>query len=87
MLGTAKKFATSVLPAIIKPLRVLWNEIIGFFFIVLAVWSIPAAVRSLMNFNGDIVGLGRIFLTLTFGLIMLAYGLYSFFRARKINKA
>lgn len=87
MLGTAKKFASTVVPAIIKPLRVLWNEIIGFFFIVLALWSLPSAVRSLRNFDGDPAGLGRIFLTLAFLLIMLAYGLYSFLRARKINKA
>lgn len=87
MIGTAKKFATNVFPAIIKPLRVLWNEIIGFFFIVLALWALPSAIRSLMNFTGDIAGLGRIFLTITFGIIMLGYGLYSFWRARKINKA
>ncbi len=86
MLGTAKKFAAEVLPAIIKPLRVLWNEIIGFFFIVLALWSIPSAYRSLTTFNGDIVGLGRIFLTMIFGVIMLGYGIYSFVRARKIGK-
>jgi hypothetical protein len=87
MIGTAKKFATTVIPGIVKPLRVLWNEIIGFFFIVLAVWSIPSAYRSLVNFQGDIIGLGRIFLTMIFGLIMLGYGVYSFLRARKINRA
>lgn len=86
MFTKAKKFADSVLPAVIKPLRVLWNEIIGFFFIVLALLAIPAAYRSMASFNGDIVGLGRIFLTAVFGLVMLAYGVHSFLRARKINK-
>ncbi|MBM3736764.1 MAG: hypothetical protein FJW39_13360 [Acidobacteria bacterium] len=86
MLGTARKFVSSVVPAIVKPLRVLWNEIIGFFFIVLALLAIPSAYRSMSTFNGDIVGLGRIVLTAIFGLVMLAYGVYSFRRARRINK-
>jgi hypothetical protein len=50
------------------------------------VLTIPSAYRSMASFNGDIVGLGRIFLTAIFGLVMLAYGIHSFLRARKINK-
>ena len=85
MLDVAKKFVDSVVPAVIKPLRVLWNEIIAFVFFVLAAVTLPSAWRSYKNFNGDFENLGRLVMTAIFGLVMLAYGLHSLFRARKLD--
>ena len=87
MFALARKFFDHVIPGIIRPLRVLWNEVIGFFFLVLAIWSLPTAYRSFNNFNGELDGLARIFLTAIFGLVMLFFGIYSFRRARKIGKS
>jgi hypothetical protein len=70
-----------------KPLRVLWNEIIAFFFFVMAVVALPATYRAIRDFNGELDVLGRIFLTGTFALVMGGYGVYSFVRARKIGKS
>ena len=86
MMGLIRTFLASVLPGIMKPLRVLWNEIIAFFFFVMAVIAVPATYRAVRDFNGEIEVLGRIFLTGTFALVMGGYGIYSFFRARKIGK-
>ena len=86
MMGLNRTFLASVLPGIMKPLRVLWNEIIAFFFFVMAVIAVPATYRAVRDFNGEIEVLGRIFLTGTFALVMGGYGIYSFFRARKIGK-
>jgi hypothetical protein len=85
--GLVRAFVASVLPAVLKPLRVLWNEIIAFFFFVMAVAAIPSAYRAVRDFNGELDMLGRIFLTGIFVVVMAGYGFYSFFRARKIGKS
>jgi hypothetical protein len=87
MIDVARKFAQTVLPGVIKPLRVLWNEIVAFLFFLLAVAALPSTYRSAQKFDGDLGDLFRIVMTGTFGLVMLAYGLYSLFRARKIGKS
>lgn len=87
MMGLIRTFLATVLPGIMKPLRVLWNEIVAFFFFVMAVVAIPATYRAIRDFNGELEVLGRIFLTGTFALVMGGYGVYSFFRARKIGKS
>lgn len=86
MLGIARKFAETVLPGVLKPLRILWNEIIAFFFFILAVMAVPSLFKAVRSFNGELDALGRILLTGTFAAVMAAYGLYSLFRARKIGK-
>ncbi len=83
---TGKKFAQHVLPGVIKPLRVLWNEFIAFLFFALAVLAVPSAYRSVKSFDGDAQGLFRILLSSGFALIMLIFGVTSFLRARKISR-
>jgi hypothetical protein len=85
-LGLFRTFAATVLPGVIKPLRVLWNEIIAFFFFVMAVMAVPSTYRAIKSFNGELDILGRILLTGSFALVMGGYGIYSFVRARKIDK-
>jgi hypothetical protein len=85
--GLLRTFASTVVPGILKPLRVLWNEIIAFFFFVMAALAILPTWRAVRDFNGELDVLGRIFLTGSFALVMAGYGLYSILRARKINKS
>ena len=87
MFRLAGKLFSNVMPAVIRPLRILWNEIIGFFFLVFAVWAIPSAWRSYRTFDGDLEDFMRIFLTGIFVVMMLGFGIYSFFRARKISRS
>ena len=46
MFAKAKKLVVHVLPGIARPIHILWNQVIGFFFLVLAVLPVPAAIRS-----------------------------------------
>jgi hypothetical protein len=71
-----------VVPGVARPLQILWNQVIGFFFIVLAVAAIPSVVR---NFR-DPGGMPRLFLSVPFVLVMAAFAVTSFLRARKINR-
>ena len=82
-----RKFLSHVMPGIIRPLRVLWNEIIGFIFLVLAVWAIPSAVRNARDFDGDAESFFRVVLSFSFAGLMTYFGIASFLRARRISRS
>jgi hypothetical protein len=82
-----KKFVRHVVPGVIKPIRVLWNEVIGFVFLVLAVvmgFSTYRKFGDLQQTGGSPLPLIAGFL---FSALMLYFGLSSFFRARKISRS
>ena len=87
----ASEFAKHVVPAVLKPARTLWNEIIGFFFLCLAVLFGSGLVRAYLAMSsgpkedfGDLLRLvGSGFLT----ALMLYFGITSFLRARKISRS
>ena len=81
-----RQFVKHVLPAIIRPLRVLWNQVIGFLFLVLAAWAVPRGVRCVREFDGDLGSISRLLLTSLFIVIMGGFGIYSFWRAHKAAK-
>jgi hypothetical protein len=83
MFSTAKKFIGHVMPGVIRPIHILWNQVIGFFFIVLALLPIHAIVRDWgRNDNGP-----RLALEIPFSLFMAGFAIHSFLRARKISKS
>ncbi len=80
-----RQFLHHVLPAVIRPLRVLWNQVIGFVFLVLALWAIPSAVRSVREFDGDAESFFRVLLTGLFVAMMAGFAISSFHRAHKAS--
>jgi hypothetical protein len=82
MLSLAKKFLGHVIPGVARPMHILWNQVIGFLFIVLAAIPVPSAIRML---NQEGSG-PRLALTIPFILIMGWFGISSFWKARKIGK-
>jgi hypothetical protein len=83
MLGLARKFVGHVVPGVIRPLHILWNQIIGFFFLVLAAIPVPSIIRA----YGHPDQYPRLFLSIPFSLVMAAFGISSFLRARKISRS
>jgi len=81
------RFVGHVVPGVVKPLHILWNEIIGFIFIVLAVWSVPSVVRNWRHFGQEGGSPFRLIVSVLFTLIMAYFGLSSFLRARKISRS
>jgi hypothetical protein len=86
-----REFFRHVVPAVVKPARTLWNEVIGFLFFCLAVLFGSGAVRAYMAMGSDPKQgagdlwrfLGTAFLT----LLMLYFGVSSFLRARRISRS
>jgi hypothetical protein len=81
-----QKFLAHVLPNVIRPLQALWNQLIGFIFLVLAAWAIPSAIRNLRQYQGDSESLFRVVLSFSFAGIMTYFGITSFLRARRISR-
>lgn len=87
MISAGRKLVQHVLPGIIKPLRVLWNEMIGFVFLVFAIVSAPKLWQSYQDFaEGKEAAGGRVLLTGAFFLTMLLFGVTSFWKAKKISR-
>lgn len=84
MFSAAGKFVRHVVPGVVRPLHVLWNEVIGFIFFVLAVFVLVGTVRRTAN---DPQGFWLLVLGVAFGLVLAGFGLSSFLRARKISRS
>ena len=82
-----RQFVKHVLPAVIRPLRILWNQIIGFVFLVLTVWAVPRTVRNVREFSGDPESLVHLLLSSVFVALMGGFCVYSFWRAHKVPKS
>lgn len=83
MFKLARKFAGHVLPGVVRPLHVLWNQVIGFFFLVLAAIPLVSVIKDIR----DPASYPKLFLTVPFTLIMAAFGISSFWKARKISRS
>ncbi len=83
MFSLSRKLLQHVLPGIVRPIHILWNQVIGFFFVVLAIVPVPSAIRSYRDPNG----LPRLIMSVLFIGIMAIFGISSFLRARKIARS
>ena len=86
MFKLAQTFYQSVMPGVVRPLHVLWNEVIGFLFVVLAVLTAPAGWRYYRAIESDPNNIFRVLLTAVFALTMAWFGVSSFLKARKIRR-
>jgi hypothetical protein len=84
--STGKQLLRHVIPAVIKPIRVLWNEVIGFVFIALGVLMAFSTYRNFRDVNEQGSPLPLIGGSL-FALLMIYFGVSSFLRARKISRS
>ena len=83
----AKQFLKHVVPGVLKPARILWNEIIGFLFVVLAVFIGFSSYRRAARFSGDTGELILLVAYFCFSGLLAYYGLSSFLKARKISRS
>jgi hypothetical protein len=83
MLQLSRKLLKHVVPGVVRPLHILWNQIIGFLFLVLAVMPLPSAYRA--YYDPD--GFPRLLMALLFSALMAVFGISSFLRARKIARS
>jgi hypothetical protein len=78
-----QQFVKHMAPAIIKPLHTLWNEVIGFLFLSMAVLIGARTARGIVRHDDFFM----IMLGSLGTLLMLWYGVASFRKARKISRS
>ncbi len=85
--GTIHRFMVHVVPGVIKPIHALWNQLIGFIFIVLALGAVPYMIRDSRKFDGGADSLMRLSVEGIFAAVMLYFGVSSLLRARRITRS
>ena len=80
-------FANHVVPGVVRPMRVLWNEIIGFLFFVIAMSMVPGVLKSVRALETPQGSLGRTVLGAAFVAFMFYFAVSSFLRARRISRS
>lgn len=86
MVGRTKQFLSHVLPGVLRPIRILWNEMIGFVFICLGLIPLIQAYKAYRSFEAGEQGPGKMFTILGFCAVMLYFGVNSFLRAKRIGR-
>ena len=87
-----REFVKHIVPAILKPARTLWNEVIGFLFLSFSAIFGFKTVRYGMDFMkaGPADGTGELIRVAMAGFctfLMAWYGVSSFLRARRISRS
>ncbi|HEY3456530.1 MAG TPA: hypothetical protein VGK64_18270 [Bryobacteraceae bacterium] len=80
----AKRFAQHVVPEVVRPARVIWNQAIGALFFVLAVPAFFKAIQLYRTLDTDPQGSFRLAVALIFIAVMVFFGINSFLKARRI---
>ncbi|MBV9612328.1 MAG: hypothetical protein JO091_07640 [Acidobacteriaceae bacterium] len=75
----AQKFAQHVVPEVVRPARVIWNQAIGGVFLLFALSFAGYAITQSHN---PAAMLGGVFL----GLVMAFFSVASFLKARQISR-
>ncbi len=80
-------FFRHFVPAAVRPARTLWNEIIGFLFLVIALAIGATFVNEAIRFKGDPGSLIKMVFSGIVTLVMVFYGVTSFLKARRISRS
>lgn len=81
------QFLGHVMPGVVRPLRVLWHEVIGFIFIVLAIMFGSSAFRYYRLLHSEEVSILRLVVYSFLPILMAYFGITSFLRARRISRS
>ena len=85
--STLGRFIEHMMPGVVRPLRVLWHEVIGFIFIVLAVLFGSSALRNYHLLQSEEISILRLAVSFFLPVLMAYFGITSFLRARKIGRS
>jgi hypothetical protein len=85
--STLGRFLGHVMPGVVRPLHVLWLEVIGFLFLVFAVMTGSGALREVRQLGTEQGSLGRVVVSFFFPVVLAYFGITSFLRARKISRS
>jgi uncharacterized membrane protein YcjF (UPF0283 family) len=80
----ARTFAAHVVPEVVKPARVIWNQAIGGIFVLFALLFFGYAVKYFRALHSDTANPVALSFAAFLGAVMLFFGIGSFRKARRI---
>jgi hypothetical protein len=84
-MGFFREFRNHIVPAIIRPIRVVWNQSIAFLFFSLAVLSGVMVYREYKS-RSELDALLALIIGGFFVAMMAGYGIHSVLRARRASR-
>jgi hypothetical protein len=84
---TAQKFAKHVVPHVVRPARIVWNQVIGVAFLAFGIPAVFKAYGFFQTLETDPQSLGRLIVAALFATVMVGFGIGSFLRARRISRS
>jgi hypothetical protein len=86
------KFIRHIAPAVVKPIHSLWNQVVGFFFLCFAAAFGVGTYRYYRIYLHDspaerLQDIPRIVGSAAVGLVMAAFGVAAFLKARRISRS
>src|SRR3954464_12429366 len=82
----AQTFAKTVVPEVVRPARIIWNQAVGAIFLVL---GIPALLKALQLYRemgpNDSRSLFGLVLSVIFCIVMFSFAIAPFMKARRIG--
>ncbi len=87
MMKKIKQFLGYVAPGVIRPLRILWNEVFGFVFVIFGVVFGYRTILLFRDREGEVGELAMLIGGALFSLMFLWFGVTQFLRARKISRS
>lgn len=84
-MGMITEFRRHIVPAVIKPIRVVWNQSIAFLFLALTVIGAFMVYREYQR-REDLDAVLALLLGGLFVLMMAFYGVSSLWKARRISR-
>jgi ABC-type dipeptide/oligopeptide/nickel transport system permease subunit len=82
----ARKFAQHVVPEVVRPARIIWNQAIGAIFLLFALLFFGNATRYLSGLGSDSRNGVALAFSLFLGILMAIFGVSSFLKARRISR-
>jgi hypothetical protein len=76
-----------MVPAVLKPARTLWHEVIGFLFLSIAIIFLFNGIKAFREFDGSLGHIFRLAIFVFFVCLMGGFGISSFLRARRISRS
>jgi hypothetical protein len=78
----AGKFVKHVVPAVVKPVHSLWHKMLGFVFLVVAVWAASKVARGYEHLRPV-----ELILIIPLIVVPAGYGISSLLKARRISRS
>ena len=82
----ARNFATHVVPHVVRPAQIIWNQAIGAIFLILALPAVLKGWQLYRDLESNPKNAFGLVLSVLFVAVMMFFSLSSFLKARRLSR-